>query len=136
MAQTRPTSDVALTQTVILNVRVTNSESHSVSDVPREDFRVTEDGMPQTISFFSKEDIPLTYALVIDTSASLRSQIDSVVATAATVVNNNQPGDETLLIRFIGSNKIEKIQDFTSDKKALIDGLDTLYIEGRAVGST
>ena len=120
----------ATQQTVILNVRVTDGASHSVSDVPREDFRITEDGQPQTISSFSKEDIPLTYALVVDSSGSLRPQFNYVVATAATIVSNNQPDDETLLIRFISSNKIETVQEFTSDPRAVIKGLQSLYIEG------
>lgn len=115
---------------VVLNVRVTDNESHSVSDVPKEDFRITEDGQAQTISFFSKEDMPLTYALVVDNSGSLRQQFAKVIATAATIVSNNQPDDETLLIRFISSDKIETVQDFTSDTQAVIRGLQSLYIEG------
>jgi len=115
---------------VVLNVRVTDSENHSVSDVPREDFRITEDGQPQTISFFSKEDIPLTYALAVDTSGSLRSQFDIIIATAATIVSNNQPDDETLLIRFISSDKIETVQALTSDSRAVVKGLQSLRIEG------
>jgi Ca-activated chloride channel homolog len=120
----------AAQQMVVLNVRVTDSESHSVSDVPREDFRITEDGQPQTISFFSKEDIPLTYALVVDNSGSIRLQFDKIMATAATIVSNNQPDDETLLIRFISSDKITTVRDFTSDTGAIIKGLQSLYIEG------
>ena len=115
---------------VILNVRVTDNLSHAVADVPQADFRVIEDGVPQTISLFSKEDIPLTYALVIDTSGSLRSQLGAVLATGATIVSNNQPDDETLLIRFVSRDKIETVQEFTSDKRALIERLQDLFPEG------
>lgn len=115
---------------VILNIRVTDSLSHAVTDVAQSDFRIIEDGVPQTISFFSKKDIPLTYALVIDTSGSLRSQLGKVLATGATIISNNQPDDETLLIRFISSDKIETVQEFTSDKQALITGLQGLFTEG------
>jgi Ca-activated chloride channel family protein len=34
------------------------------------------------------------------------------------------------LYRFISSDNIETVQDFTANKDALMDGLDTLYIEG------
>ena len=47
-----------------------------------------------------------------------------------TIINSNKKGDETFLERFISSDKIETIQDFTASKDALMDGLDTLYIEG------
>src|SRR6185503_18659729 len=37
---------------------------------------------------------------------------------------------ETFLVRFISSDKIETIQDFTDNKELLNDGLDSFYIEG------
>ncbi|HEX3086244.1 MAG TPA: VWA domain-containing protein, partial [Pyrinomonadaceae bacterium] len=47
-----------------------------------------------------------------------------------TIINSNKKGDETFLERFISSDKIETIQDFTDKKDFLMDGLDQLYIEG------
>ncbi len=43
---------------------------------------------------------------------------------------DNKPSDETLLIRFIDSDKIETVRDFTNDKAVLSTSLDALYIEG------
>ena len=39
-------------------------------------------------------------------------------------------GDETFLVRFISSDKIETVQDFTASKDLLLDGLESLYVEG------
>jgi Ca-activated chloride channel family protein len=115
---------------VLLNVRVTDELGHPVSDVRQEDIRVVEDGIPQTISFFSKEEVPLSYGLLIDTSASMRAQLDKVIDAGRIIVNSNMPGDETFLIRFISSDKLEQMSGFTSSKAVLVSGLESLYVEG------
>ena len=84
----------------------------------------------QPIEFFTKEEVPITYVLVVDTSGSLRSQLKSVIDAAKAIINSNKRGDETFLESFISSDKIETIQDFTADKGLLLDGLDSLYVEG------
>ncbi len=115
---------------VILNVRVTDAFSKAVVDVPQNSFQITEDGVAQNITFFSKEEIPLSYGLVIDTSGSLGSQLLKVMQVGGRIVNSNKGDDETFLIRFISSDKIETVQDTTSDRRLLITGLNSLYIAG------
>src|SRR5678809_688972 len=44
--------------------------------------------------------------------------------------DSNKTGDETFLVRFISSDKIETVQDFTASKELLMDGLDSFYVEG------
>src|SRR5206468_8447654 len=46
------------------------------------------------------------------------------------IINRNKSGYETFLVRFISSDKIETVQDFTPNKDLLMDGLDSLYVEG------
>jgi Ca-activated chloride channel family protein len=115
---------------VILNVRVTDGESHAVIDVSRDAFSVMEDGAAQKITFFSKEEVPVSYGLVIDTSASLRSQLGKVIQSGIRIIDSNKPGDEAFVVRFISSDKIEIVQDVTADKRLLEDGLASLYVEG------
>jgi Ca-activated chloride channel family protein len=89
-----------------------------------------EDGVQQKVSFFSKEEVPLLYGLVIDNSGSIRRQLDDVVRAGRNIVAANRPGDETFLVRFVDSKKIKTLQSFTSDKEALGRALDDLFIEG------
>ena len=126
----KPVGANATPSMVLLNVRVIDEAGRPVSDVRQEEMRVIEDGVPQTISFFSKEEVPLSYGLVIDTSGSLRSQLDKVLDAGRIVVNGNRPDDEAFLIRFISSDRIELITDFTSNKAVLFKALDSLYTEG------
>ena len=124
-AESNPQSSI-----VLLNVRVTDEAGRAVSDVRQEDVRVVEDGVPQTISFFSKEELPLRYGLLVDNSGSMRTQIGEIIETGKIIVESNRPNDETFLVRFIAGNQIDQISDFTSNKRALLNALDGMFVEG------
>ena len=115
---------------VQLHVRVIDRNNRPINNVRQGEFRIFEDGVPQTIESFSREEVPISYGLAVDTSASLRSQIQSVIDAAKTIINSNKAGDETFLVRFISSDKIETAQDFTANKELLMDALDNIYVEG------
>ncbi|HEY6187555.1 MAG TPA: VWA domain-containing protein [Pyrinomonadaceae bacterium] len=118
------------TNLVNLSVRVIDRNNRPINGVRQEDFKVYEDGVLQPIQFFSTEEVPISYGLAVDNSGSMRSQIDKVIEAGKILINTNKPGDETFLVRFIDSEKIETMQDFTADKERLFDGLDSMYIEG------
>ncbi len=86
--------------------------------------------MVQPIESFTREEVPISYGVAIDTSGSLRSQLQGVIDAGKSIINSNKLGDETFLVRFISSDKIETVQDFTASKDLLIDGLESLYVEG------
>ena len=102
------------TELVTLHVRVIDRNNHPINRLGKDEFKVLEDGMPQPIFAFTEEEVPVIYGLAVDTSGSLRPQFNQVIDAAKT----------------ISSDKIETIQDFSPSKDALLDGLDTLYIEG------
>ena len=118
------------TNLVNLNVRVIDRDNRPIGNVPKDEFKVFEDGVLQKVEFFTTEQVPITYGLVVDNSGSLRSQLEQVINASKTIVNSNKPGDETFVVRFIDSEKIEELQDFTADSEALIDALDRMYIDG------
>ena len=115
---------------VQLHVRVIDRNNRPINNVRREEFQVFEDGVPQSIESFTREEVPISYGLAVDTSGSLRSQLQSVIDAGKTIINSNKAGDETFLVRFISSDKIETVQDFTANKDLLVDGLDSFYVEG------
>jgi len=115
---------------VQLHVRVIDRNNHPINNVQQNEFHVFEDGVPQPIETFTREEVPISYGLAVDTSGSLRSQLQSVVDAGKTIINSNKRGDETFLVRFISSDKIETVQDFTDNKELLNDGLDSFYVEG------
>jgi len=118
------------TELVTLHVRVIDRNNHPINRLGKDEFKVFEDGVAQPIFAFTEEEVPVIYGLAVDTSGSLRPQFNQVIDAAKTIINSNRKGDETFLERFISSDKIETVQDFSPSKDALLDGLDTLYIEG------
>ena len=118
------------TDVVTLNIRVIDRNNRPIDNVKQNDLRVFEDGELQPIEFFTKEEVPINYGPAIDTDGSLRSQLQSVIEAARAIIDSNKPGDETFLERFISSDKIEIVQDFTANKDFLLDGLENLYVEG------
>jgi len=126
-----PESTVRInTELVQLHVRVIDRNNRPINNVSQNEFHVFEDGVPQNIEGFTREDVPISYGLAVDTSGSLRSQLQSVIDAGKTIINSNKPGDETFLVRFISSDKIETVQDFTANKELLLDGLESFYVEG------
>ena len=121
---------VVNTELVTLHVRVIDRNNHPINNIRKDDFKVLEDNVPQPIFSFTEEEVPVIYGLAVDTSGSLRPQFEQVINASRSIINSNKKGDETFLERFISSDKIETIQDFTSSKDTLMDGLDQLYIEG------
>ncbi|OLE54998.1 MAG: hypothetical protein AUG51_04990 [Acidobacteria bacterium 13_1_20CM_3_53_8] len=118
------------TDLVTLNVRVVDRNNRPINDARQNQFHVFENGVEQPIEFFSTEEVPITYGLVVDNSGSMRSQIDTVIEAAKTIINSNRPGDETFIERFVDREKIEVVRDFTANRQDLMDGLDDMIIEG------
>jgi len=118
------------TELVTLNIRVIDRNNRPIDNVRQNEFHVFEDGVPQPVFVFSREEVPISYGLAVDTSGSLRTQLTGVIDAAKTIINSNKSADETFLERFISSDKIETLQDFTSSKDLLLDALDNLYVEG------
>ncbi|MFL6284650.1 MAG: VWA domain-containing protein [Pyrinomonadaceae bacterium] len=114
----------------ILHVRVIDRNNHPVNDVRKEEFRVFENNAPQEITSFTREEVPITYGLVVDNSGSLRNQISQVIEAGKTIISSNKQGDETFVVRFVSSDEIKIMQDFTADRQSLTDALEDMYVEG------
>ncbi|HKQ51536.1 MAG TPA: VWA domain-containing protein [Pyrinomonadaceae bacterium] len=113
-----------------LNVLVLDKKGQPVAGLRREDFQVFEWDQPQTISFFTKEDVPLSYGLVFDSSGSLRPQFPKIKEAVKLILAAARPADEGFLVRFISSDKIDLAHDFTTDRGALLDRVNSFNTEG------
>ena len=118
------------TELVNLNVRVIDRNNRPINDIQQKDFKIYEDGVLQQIDFFSRNEVPTTYSIVVDNSGSMRQQLEKVIEAGKILVSTNKPVDKTSVIRFVGKDKISIEQQLTSNKNELNDALDELYIEG------
>ncbi len=118
------------TEEVNLNVRVINRNNRPVNNIRQDEFKVYEDNVLQPITSFTKAEVPTNYSLVLDNSGSLRNQLEKIIEAGKIIVNTNKPADETSVIRFVSSDKIEIMQDFTPNKTDINEALDNLFVEG------
>lgn len=116
------------TELVNMNVRVVDRFNRPISNLKQSEFKIYEDNVLQEIAFFSQSEVPTNYSMVIDTSGSMRSQIEKVIEAGKILVKSNRPADETSIIRFSGKQDLEIVQDFTDSKEDLDYTLENLYI--------
>lgn len=118
------------TEEINLNVRVVDENNRPVNNLNESQFKVYENGELQMITSFTTAEIPTNYALVVDNSRSLRTQLQKIIEAAKVLVSMNRPDDESTVVRFVSKDKIEVMRDFTSNKALLNNALDNLFVEG------
>jgi VWFA-related protein len=117
-------------ESVRLSAIVLDKKEQPVTNLGVHDFRVFANNEKQEIYRFTNESQPLLAGIVLDASGSLRTQFNSIAFAHKVIVNNLAENDEAFLTKFIGSDKIIELQDFTSRKQALLSGFDDYYVEG------
>ena len=115
--------------TVKMNLLVTDSKDRSVEDVTQDEVQIVEDGQPLTISLFAKDSRPTQYVIALDSSGSFRGIIERALDFVRLLIRGMRSGDQIQLIRFISSDKIVSLTDFTSDQSKLADSLKLVRIE-------
>ncbi len=90
-----------------------------VTDLGKEDFEVLENGRPQPIRYFARDsDLPLTVALLVDVSGSVKEFIDQEKGAALQFLEAVlRPTDQAVLLGF--SSTIVQWQGFTSSPEYL-----------------
>lgn len=130
LGQLEPPQSNSQNQLVKFGMIVTDKLNHSVDDVKQEDIQVVDDGVPQKLSLFARDERPIQYVIAIDISGSFRFLVEPSLRVVKWLIENNKPDDQTMLVRFVSSAKIETAQDFTADKSKLIDALKVFRPEG------
>lgn len=117
-------------QEVVLNATVLDDQGRLVNNLTKDDFKIFEDGVLQTIAAFSHDDLPVSMGILIDNSGSMHSKRGAVVAAALDLIRASNPQDEAFIVNFSDEAFID--QGFTSDLNKLRAGLD----HGDARGGT
>ncbi|TKJ31212.1 hypothetical protein CEE39_07490 [bacterium (candidate division B38) B3_B38] len=113
----------AVVHLVSLNVSVTDKNNRYISDLGPEDFTVLEDGKPQKIYSFSRQDKPITIALVIDSSGSMRADMEAVQESAINFVNAAvRLEDQVMVVEF--DERINFLVDYTNNLQDIIDAIN------------
>ncbi len=116
------------TRLVALNVTVTDKRGRLVTNLPQSAFQVFENGAPQTIKLFKREDVPVSMGLIIDNSGSMREKRQEVETAALAMVRDSNPQDEVFIVNF--NDEVYLDADFINDAKLLEQGLTRIDSRG------
>ncbi|MFN0124594.1 MAG: VWA domain-containing protein [Blastocatellia bacterium] len=116
------------TEEVQLDVTVVDSVNKPVFDLSQENFSVFEDKVKQDIINVSREEVPISMGLVIDSSGSMRSKLQPVSDSALSLIRQMHTNDEGFLVGFNTESTLH--QDFTKDRRDLEDALNELIPSG------
>ena len=123
------------TRLVPLNVTVMDKSGHRVTNLPQSAFTVLENGVPQQIKIFKREDVPVSLGLIIDNSGSMRDKRQGVEAAALALVKDSNPQDEVFVVNFNDEAYLDTCQGsssncFTNDIKVMEQALSRIDSRG------
>lgn len=115
---------------VSLNVTVTDGNNRFVTDIDREGFQLYEDGALQDVSFFTRTQLPIALALLMDTSASMAEKMSTAQEAAIGFAERLRDEDLAALIDF--DSRVDIRQGFTNS----VEKLNAAIRQTSAGGST
>lgn len=122
------------TSVVSVDVAVVDNKGHFIPNIPKGNFRVLEDNVPQQISTFSIGEAPMTVCMVIEFSARYQRYWSSTWYNTLTAsygfLQLLKPDDYVAVIAF--DLKTTILSDFSSDKRKAYEAMQMLRIPGFA----
>ncbi len=127
----QPDSEKKMKQSgeVRVNLLVLNPDGSKSLDVALSDIKLFEDGKEQKVTRIEARST-VNLGLIVDNSGSVNKRLKEIAFACSIPIHNMLEGDEAFIIRFVGRNSIEVVEDWTSKKPDLLDGIENMYVEG------
>ena len=113
----------------LVNVYVTVQDQHGspVAGLTKDNFKLTEDGIPQNIAVFGREsELPLSILLSIDASLSTKKDMPLELASARKFAHDIvRPNDRLAVFQF--SERVDQLTGFTSNLSAIDAGIARVH---------
>jgi VWFA-related protein len=117
VAQEKEPTDVIKVNTdlVVFDAQVIDKKTKRViGDLTKDDFEVTENGVRQPISYFGRDELPLSILLLLDVSGSVRPILHQIRDGALNALQRLKPDDQVAVMAFANTSRLA--QDFTKDR--------------------
>ncbi|MGH9406234.1 MAG: VWA domain-containing protein [Terriglobia bacterium] len=128
--------NVLKVQTEVVNVYAVATDKHGrvIPGLTRNDFQITDNGVPQQIKYFSiATDAPLNLGMMIDTSPSQQNVLTIEQQQANNFLREVlRPKDLAFVLHF--DLQVELLQDFTPNLQSLIQAVSETEINGGGQG--
>jgi Ca-activated chloride channel homolog len=102
---------------VSLNVTVTDEAGRYITDLQEGDFGVFEDGVKQDVTLFSRTNLPIALAILLDTSASMEKKLPEAQEAAVGFAKHLRSQDLAEVISF--DSRVVVLQTFTNNASEL-----------------
>ena len=112
---------------VSLNVSVSDG-SKFITDLEEHEFEVFEDGAKQTVAFFSRRNLPVALAILLDTSNSMEDKLPTAQEAAVGFAKRLRPEDVITILGF--SSQVRILQPFTNDSTLLERAIRSTHADG------
>ncbi len=117
-AAQQPEAQIAVrVELVNLDVTVTDARGNYVRNLKRENFRVLDEGLPQTITHFTPMEAPAQVLLVVETGPAVYLIHRQHLAAAHLLLQGLGPDDAVALATYDSQARL--LQPFTTDKRTL-----------------
>ncbi|MGB8323203.1 MAG: VWA domain-containing protein [Candidatus Acidiferrum sp.] len=113
---------------VLLDATVKTKAGQTMGDLKQEAFELREDGMAQKIEVFSRDELPIEVALVLDLSDSIGPFLGPLRDAANTALAALKADDEVALFTF--STEAELRVPFTKDKSKIAEQINNFKVGG------
>ena len=116
------------TRSVRVPVSVVDKRGRPITGLTAADFKLSEEGKREEITFFSGERKPLRLAVALDVSGSMADKVEEVVDALEHFVDLLEPADEVLVLTF--ADEVRVVQDFTADRRRVRRVLTSIFPQG------
>jgi len=113
---------------VLLDATVKTKTGEIMANLKKDDFQLREDGVVQKLDVFSRDELPLNVALVLDLSDSIGPFLGPLRDAATTALAALKPDDEVALFTF--STEAELRVPLTKDKSKIAEQISTFHAGG------
>jgi Ca-activated chloride channel homolog len=113
---------------VMVDATMKAKSGQIMGSLKKDDFEIREDGVAQKIEVFSRDELPLTVALVLDLSDSIGPFLGSLRDAAKTALASLKPEDQVALFTF--STEAELRVPFTNDKSRIAEQINAFHVGG------
>jgi VWFA-related protein len=113
---------------VNLDVAVVTKNGQFVPGLKKDNFKVFEDGVPQTVSSFSQQEAPITAVLLVEFASTNYQYLYDALNASYTFASGLKKDDWVAVVSY--DMKPQILVDFTQDKRAILGALNTLRIPG------
>jgi Ca-activated chloride channel family protein len=113
---------------VLVDAVVRDRAGNQLTNLRKEDFRLFEDGVEREIRDFSRNELPLAVALVIDQSGSVAPMMNRIQNAAFQALQQLKSDDEVCLITF--ASDVELMEELTSDRARVSSRIGTIRAGG------